>query len=178
MICSICATDKPLESFVYRKDRQRYQSHCKACKLAIDKRWSSANKDLRKASKTKCDRKLRKHKPIAKLKDNLRTRLNTAIKTFTTNGNISHIRHLGCTVPELVSYIESQFHSHPVTDLPMTWDNKGNGHNTWQIDHILPFSNAVDKEDLLKVVHYTNLRPVWWDEYLIKSATERRERAD
>ena len=46
MECSICKQDKPLTDFVYRKDRQKYQPHCKACKRNIDKAWAEANPAL------------------------------------------------------------------------------------------------------------------------------------
>jgi len=163
---------KPLTDFTYRKDRDRYQSICKSCKVILDRRWSLANPNNRRVSKTKCDRKLRKTKLTTKLKDGLRSRLNTAVTKY-FKSNISHVRHLGCSMQELIDHLEKQFYIHPVTGTAMNWSNRGNGEGTWQIDHIKPFASAKTEEDLKEVVHYTNLRPMWWDEHLIKSNLER-----
>jgi hypothetical protein len=39
----------------------------------------------------------------------------------------------------------------------MNWDNK----EFWHIDHIIPLSSAKDKEELIKLCHYSNLQPLW-----------------
>ena len=173
MKCSICKIDKPESAFVYRKDRKKLQPHCKECKVKIDYKWAKDHPDLRRASKTKCDRKLRATKPSTRLKDSLRSRLNSAVSNYLDKGNVSHVRDLGCTIEELVVYIQSQFYPHPITQEPMTWSNRGSGPNTWQLDHIIPFCSASTKEDLKDRIHFSNLRPLWWDEHLAKSNTER-----
>jgi hypothetical protein len=167
MICSKCNVDKPESAFVFRKDRNKLQSFCKKCKVKTDKNWSLCNKEKRKVSKTKSDRKLRRTKPTTKIKDRLRSRLNTALTNSLKGKHISHIRHLGCSIQELVIYLENQFQP------GMTWSNHGNKPNMWQVDHIKPFVSAKTEEELLQVVHYTNLRPIWWEDHVVKSATER-----
>ena len=168
MICSICNVDKPESDFVYRKDRGKLQPHCKSCKRNIDRTWARSNPDARRKSKTKSDRKLRQTKLITKLKDSLRTRLNTAVSNHIVKGSVSHVRDLGCSLPELITYLETMF-------LPgMNWSNRGCGLGTWQIDHKIPLCSANSEEELRKLVHYTNLQPIWWEEHLAKSATERR----
>jgi hypothetical protein len=171
--CSKCKRTKSITDFIYRKDRGCYQSICKECKVNADYDWSLKHKDLRRKSKTKSDRNLRQSKVTTKIKDGLRSRLNKALKDYCNGLKVSHIRNLGCSIESLVQYIENQFYPHPVTNEPMTWDNKGVGKNKWQIDHIIPFCSVKTEEDLLKVVHYSNLRPMWTEEHLIKSATER-----
>ena len=46
----------------------------------------------------------------------------------------------------------------------MTWDNYGlyNGAEKygWDIDHIIPISNAVNEEEIVKLNHYTNMQPL------------------
>ena len=81
----------------------------------------------------------------------LRTRLRRALKGNTKSG--SAVRDLGCSIPELVTHLESQFQE------GMTWDNYGE----WQIDHIVPLSSfdLTNREQLLQACHYMNLQPLW-----------------
>lgn len=54
---------------------------------------------------------------------------------------------------EFECYIENQF-----TD-DMSWENYG--YNGWHIDHIIPSSTANNYREMIKLNHYTNLRPMW-----------------
>jgi hypothetical protein len=58
---------------------------------------------------------------------------------------------LGCTVEEFKTHIESQFLD------GMSWDNRGK----WHIDHFIPLASAKNESEILKLNHYTNLRPMW-----------------
>lgn len=55
-------------------------------------------------------------------------------------------------------HLENQFESW------MNWRNKGLYNGTpnfgWDIDHIIPLSSAVNETDIIKLNHYTNLRPL------------------
>jgi len=65
---------------------------------------------------------------------------------------------------EFKHHIESQF-----TD-GMNWDNYGNKIETdWSIDHIIPISSATTLEEVKKLNHYTNLRPMWHIDNIKKS---------
>lgn len=65
---------------------------------------------------------------------------------------------LGCSFAEFKQHIESQFESW------MSWENKGLYNRTmnygWDIDHIIPLSSASTVEDIYRLNHYTNLRPL------------------
>lgn len=65
---------------------------------------------------------------------------------------------LGCSYVEFKQYIESQFEPW------MSWSNKGLYNRTmnygWDIDHIIPLSSAKTEEDIYRLNHYTNLRPL------------------
>jgi hypothetical protein len=65
---------------------------------------------------------------------------------------------LGCSYVEFKLHLESKFESW------MNWDNYGLYNGTpnygWDIDHIIPVSNAKTVEDLIKISHYTNLQPL------------------
>ena len=69
---------------------------------------------------------------------------------------------LGCTINEFILYLENQFEPW------MNWSNYGNWNgiptemNTaWDIDHIIPSSFATSEDDVIKLNHYTNLRPLF-----------------
>lgn len=65
---------------------------------------------------------------------------------------------LGCSFGDFKFYLESKFESW------MTWSNRGlyNGDLSygWDIDHIIPLSSAKNKEEVIKLNHYTNLQPL------------------
>jgi len=66
---------------------------------------------------------------------------------------------LGCSWDEFKQHIESQFEPW------MNWGNYGGRNITvpntsWDIDHIIPVSSASTSEEILKLNHYTNLRPL------------------
>lgn len=92
---------------------------------------------------------------------NLRRRLSLAIKGKFRGG--SAVRDLGCSIPELITYLEKKFQS------GMSWENwsmKG-----WHIDHIIPL-NAFDltkSSEIKKACHYTNLQPLWAKKNIAKS---------
>lgn len=46
----------------------------------------------------------------------------------------------------------------------MTWDNMGR----WHVDHIMPLAMAKDGAELVALCHYTNLRPLWAIENMIR----------
>ena len=50
----------------------------------------------------------------------------------------------------------------------MTFENHGFGEGKWNIDHIIPISLAQNKNDIIKLNHYTNLQPLWWKDNLSK----------
>lgn len=109
-------------------------------------------------------RNRRKNDPLFKLINNLRGALHKLIirnQKIIKNKRTKEL--LGCSVEELKFHIEKQF-------LPgMSWDNYG--YKTWHIDHIKPLSLAKTMDDIirLKLMHYTNLQPLWAKDNLSKS---------
>lgn len=88
-----------------------------------------------------------------KLCSTLRTRLRDAIKTNQKRG--SAVGLLGCTVSELVNYLESKFAT------GMNWNN--HGLHGWHLDHIKPLCSfdLTDIAQLTEACHYSNLQPLW-----------------
>lgn len=81
-----------------------------------------------------------------------------ARKNMTKMGRTEAI--LGCSIPEFRAHIERQFRD------GMTWDNR----SAWEIDHKLPMASAVTVEDILRLNHYSNLRPLWREDNRRKGA--------
>ena len=82
-------------------------------------------------------------------------------KSFNYNGfkkNSRTYEILGCDFIFFKKYIETQFEPW------MSWTNKGlyNGEYNfgWDIDHIIEMKTATTIEDVIKLNHYTNLRPL------------------
>ena len=95
----------------------------------------------------------------AKLKHNLRSRFNNAIKRNSKTG--SAVRELGCSIVELKQYLESKF------EPGMTWNNYG---KEWHVDHVKPLAlfNLKIFEQLQDACKYTNLQPLWATDNLKK----------
>ena len=97
---------------------------------------------------------------LFKLSKNLRTLIGNSFKCKEYKKETKTEKILGCTFSEFKLYIESLWEPW------MNWTNKGNwngypkGINThWDIDHIKPLSKANTEEDIIKLNHYSNLRP-------------------
>lgn len=95
-----------------------------------------------------------------RLKDNLRARLNMAVRGNIKSG--SAVRDLGCSVEYFKAYIEDQFQE------GMNWDN----HGDWHLDHIKPLSafDLSDRSQTLEACHYTNYQPLWAADNLRKGS--------
>lgn len=86
-----------------------------------------------------------------KLKISVRKRMYKflKIKKWIKRGKFKE--YVGCTILELKSYLEKQFQP------GMNWEQR----SLWHIDHIIPLSSAKTPDDLYKLLHYTNLQPLW-----------------
>jgi len=100
----------------------------------------------------------KKNDPLYKLKSNIRSGLLKAFKRINSKKNNKTVVILGCSFEEFRQYIESQFEPW------MNWSNHGlyNGELNygWDIDHIEPISSAKTEEDVIRLSHHTNLRPL------------------
>ena len=186
-ICTKCKLEKE-ESEFYRSKRNKNGlcAVCKKCDNLYQRGYYSSvkSKECRmvycKSDKHKKWRKeyMRKYRQLDKqkryiseynkdrcyndiqyrLSKALRVRLCNALERGTKSG--SAVRDLGCSISFLKRYLEEQFQS------GMTWENYGK----WHIDHKYPLSKVdlTNREQLLKVCHYTNLQPLWAEENLRK----------
>lgn len=121
-------------------------------------------KRLERAKETKLKLEWRKkNDPQYILAKAIRTRIGVALKHRRTQKQWSAVEELGCSIPELVSYIESKFQP------GMTWQNYGIF--GWHIDHIRPLVSfdLSNQEQYQQACHYTNLQPLWAKDNLSKS---------
>jgi hypothetical protein len=123
------------------------------------KEYANVNKDKIKEYKKNYMKKRRNEDFIFKISNNISNSIRQALrkKGYEKNSNTEHI--LGCSYEFFVEYIKNQFEDW------MTYDNYGlyeiNKYNIgWDIDHICPISNATSEDEVIKLNHYTNLRPL------------------
>ena len=107
-------------------------------------------------------RRKRNEDPKFLVADRLRRRINSALTHRETRKAGGLIELSGCTLDELVAYIEKQFAD------GMSWDNR----RQWHIDHIVPCSafDLTDPAEQRIAFHYSNLRPIWSSENQRKHA--------
>lgn len=183
--CTKCSTEKPLTAFcknVRAKDGLAFR--CRPClsedkkerrknNLTAERARDAARWESRKVKKLEYD-KQRYHrlrdqlneKQCARYKNdiqyklglNLRRRMHKFVKRGDRKG--SAVRDLKCSLDFFKNYIESLFKP------GMGCDNYGK----WHLDHIYPISlvDLTDREQFLKVAHYTNYQPLWAAENIKK----------
>jgi len=99
-----------------------------------------------------------KNDPLYALRISLRKNI---LKTFRNRGfekpnKTTEI--LGCSFEEFKEHLEKQFEPW------MNWNNRGKYNGTpnygWDIDHIIPVSKGITENDIIKLNHHTNLKPL------------------
>lgn len=89
--------------------------------------------------------------PLFKMIGNTRNLIkNSFLRKFTKKSKKT-IDILGCDFDFFSNHLSNLF------DENMNWDNYG---IYWEIDHIEPISNAKSTDDIIKLNHYSNLRPL------------------
>lgn len=155
------------------------------------KKWYEANKEeylsrrsileQRPERKTKVRAFNQRYKPIAnakrrerrknmppkeKMEKTMRDRFHKVIIRMKSGIKYTSWRNLiGCNIDELKQHIENQFID------GMCWANHGNGHGKWNIDHIKPLVkfDLFKIEDQQQAFHFTNLRPLWFEENMARN---------
>lgn len=187
--CSKCKVDRPLAEFSKNKNLpDGLQYNCKPCnrkyveenqnKISKQRRdYRLKNKErLRLAdaeqyvkrreiilkNKTVYARNKRRSDSLFRLKENLRTRCNIAVRKAKADKSHGTFKLLGCTPLELKLYLESKFIK------GMSWENQG----LWHVDHIRPCASfdLTDPEQQKQCFHYTNLQPLWAKDNLKKGS--------
>ena len=181
MICNICLIEKDTNCFRKRlkycidcenkKKRENYQKNKESELKRVrnyqktsekrkewQKKYYVENSEKLKEDRKEYKRNRRENDPLYKIKNNLSVSIRRAFKNLNYSKDTSVYKAIGCSPDELKSYIESKFESW------MNWDNRGlyNGdfNYGWDLDHIMPLSEAKTPEDIIRLNHYTNLQPL------------------
>jgi len=126
---------------------------------AYQRKWAKENAAKVRERQRKYSAKRKKEDPLYKLKCNIRNLILQSFKNqcYKKTSKICNI--LGCSFEEFKTHIESQF-------LPgMSWENRGE----WHIDHVMPASMAKTYDEMVRLNHYKNLRPMWARDNLSKA---------
>ena len=177
-ICITCKISKPLEDFyVHKNSKDGYRNSCKVCRLSYAKerrslfppelgkrneylkQWKKENPEKYKQSHKESVKRRIKTKPMFKFKRDIRNMIGGILRDRNYTKDSKTFEILGIDLEGLCKYIENQF-----TD-GMTWENKGE----WEMDHKIPISLGKTKEDIIRLNHYTNFRPLWRKDNNLKS---------
>jgi len=142
------------QSKYYFKNKTSIQEHYK--------KWVSINRD----KINEYNKERRANNPSIKLAGILRSKISTNVRKVGSIKDQTSLSIVGLdSWDSLKDYIESQFEE------GMSWSNYGIGPNntTWHIDHKIPISSAHTLEEVKKLNHYTNLRPMWGSDNIRKS---------
>jgi hypothetical protein len=192
--CSRCKKEKTFEEFYIIKGLARgLKTECKQCwkEIRMDlwrndanykrksnerrkkydqthkKEKSEYNKQYSKNNKGKRNQRLNQRRKTDlefKILCLLKSRVLSAIKKQCTKKAYKTKELIGCTVPDLIKHLESQF------DDKMTWKN--HGRYGWHIDHIIPcaYFDLTKPEEQKKCFNYKNLQPLWGPDNFKKSS--------
>jgi len=164
--CTKCGKPKNKDDFYAEKrNRDGLRSVCKKCNnIVLDKeKKQNSDKARYERNKEKLNEYQREWRRNNKDKWAVRQALRCRIKSFIKRmGSKKHNKTteiIGCNFEALKLHLEKQFLKN------MSWENYGK----WHIDHIVPLSKAKGLEEMYKLCHYTNLRPLWAKDNLQKS---------
>lgn len=144
-----------------KKKRLNYRIKNKEEIKRYAKIYREENKDKIKLGIRNAKNKRYKNDSVFKLKESIRCNIVSSIKRNGYDKKLRTNEILGCTYYEFKEHIKSQWEDW------MSWENYGNPddgilepNKTWDIDHIIPISSAVNESEVIKLNHFTNLQPL------------------
>lgn len=116
-------------------------------------KWAAKNPDKVKQRGQRRRAKLKDlgitSSPIERLKQAARARISSVIGQGKNRSNA----YIGCSWSHLKSHLQAQFQP------GMTWENYGMF--GWHVDHRIPLASATCLEEMIPLLHYSNLQPLW-----------------
>lgn len=196
-LCRVCGIEKEICNFSKcEKAKDKLQYRCKECdslkrkarweenkkaESDCNKKWYVENRDKaleysgsyfqNNKERLMQQRKNKRHNCLkTKMIHNFRGTISSSFKRALNGGNVKNCKSLeilGCSMEFFIRYIEELF-----TD-NMSWDNYGacleSDCKVWNLDHCYPISLANNEEEILKLNHYSNFKPMWAIENIKKS---------
>jgi hypothetical protein len=148
-----------------KASRKYYQKNPEKC-IEYTKKWrernpEAASKYFESNKKKIYDRRNKRmySDPLFACRMRIHNNIKQAISKFLYSKQSKTADILGCSFEQFKAHLESQF------KLGMSWDNR----HLWHIDHIMPVSMAKTYDEVVRLNHYKNLRPMWAEENLRKS---------
>ena len=161
--CSQCKEIKNIMDFgIDRKTPDGRSYYCLVCSRERNLLWAISHPETVKEMRRRKTERERKDLN-ARIKQSLRASVKRALSKDQKKAG-SATRDLGCSMEEFGKHIES------------LWQPGMNASNYgqfgWVIDHIMPLDafDLLDREQLLEVCNYKNLRPLWWQDNLAKGS--------
>lgn len=123
------------------------------------KEYYEANKTKIISRQYKRAKERKQQDPVYKLRHYLSSSISKAFKKQQAIKPGSTVSIIGCSLDKFKQHIESQFEPW------MNWNNHGSRliqstNTSWDLDHIIPLSSAQTPEDLIRLNHYTNFKPL------------------
>jgi hypothetical protein len=155
-----------------RSQRKRYSLHCDSILSQQKEAYRARSEEQKERDRKRARDRYKKNPrayldrvkawmaskgPIARVIANSRTRIKQALREAKTDKSLKYI---GCSADALRIHLESQFKD------GMSWENYG--YRGWHIDHIVPLCSASTEEELIPLLHYSNLQPLWGVENMRK----------
>jgi hypothetical protein len=123
-----------------------------------NKKYAIRNKEVVQKRKNNWAKKKRENDAVYDLACAIRANIKNVFKRTGYHKEYKSDVILGMDFISFKKYIESKFEPW------MSWENRGkfNGEFNygWDLDHIIPISTAKNKEDILKLNHYSNFQPL------------------
>lgn len=182
-VCRVCSIEKIVDEFVkskrickhcqkqYLKDRYLKNREEELNKSKVNYQLNKdyikeRNRNYSKNNREKINKTIRKYKdevlkkdPLWVIKNRVSIKIRRCLKNLGSTKSKSTLQIIGCTLEEFKIHIESLFQE------GMSWENK----SLWDIDHVVPLAFAENENEIILLNHYSNLRPLWRRENILKS---------
>ena len=145
--------------------RMNYHKNPQAHKARVDKYKASHIEQIKESrsrykqeNRQKCtdyERIKRQTDPVYRFRSSFICLIRGYLRKKNYKGGKKTWEIVGCDFDAFLAHIQSQFED------GMTLENYGHGEGEWNIDHIIPICTAKTDEDIERLNHYSNLRPMW-----------------
>jgi hypothetical protein len=148
-----------LQRSVYRKEHPQEIAVSKAKYYTLNRNTISTHHAEYRRNRACSD-------PLFKFVCSIRSMMCSSFKRKKCSKTYPTTQILGCSIEIFVQHIQSLFQP------GMTLEN----HGKWHLDHIVPLATAKTEEDVIRLCHYTNLQPLWYEDHKRKTAFELRRK--